>query len=278
VIDTHTHVVADDHARYPLNPRELSGEWYLEAPHTAEQLLACMDAAGVERAVLVQAVGAYSYENDYAADSAVAHPERFASACCIDPLATGAAATLRRWILDRGMHGVRLFAIGADAASSLGDPRSFALWEGARELGAHVIVTLLRQQLPALRELLRRFPEVPVSLDHCGFPDPADPEPLFALAEERNLHCKVSTIVLDSMAAKAPAFVEGLVSRFGPERVMWGSDFSQTHDRSYPALVALARLAFGELSEAQRRQCFVGTPRRLWPSLGQESDPSFPGQ
>ncbi len=36
MIDTHTHVIADDHVRYPLKPRKLSGEWYLEAPCTAE--------------------------------------------------------------------------------------------------------------------------------------------------------------------------------------------------------------------------------------------------
>ena len=70
MIDTHTHIVSDDFTRYPLEPRDLSGKWYLEAPHTAEQLTACMDEAGVAQAVLVQAVGAYSYENDYAADSA----------------------------------------------------------------------------------------------------------------------------------------------------------------------------------------------------------------
>ena len=57
------------------------------------------------------------------------------------------------------------------------------------------------------------------------------------------------------------------MARFGAERVMWGSDFSQTHDRSYPELVALARRAFGSLSEAEQHQCFVETPRSLWPSL-----------
>ena len=62
-------------------------------------------------------------------------------------------------------------------------------------------------------------------------------------------------------------YVERLVRRFGAERVMWGSDFSQTHDRSYPELVALAEAAFASLSEVERAQCFVDTPRSLWPSL-----------
>jgi len=269
LIDTHTHVVADDRDRYPLTPRNLSGEWYLEAPSTAEHLMHCMDEAGVSHAVLVQAVGAYSYDNAYAADSAAAYPERFASACCIDPAAADAVATLRRWILQRGMHGIRIFAVSG--TSQLDDPRTFPVWREALELGVHVIVTILRHQLPSLERVLRRYPDLCVSLDHCGFPDPSrrepGPEPLFELAAEENLYCKVTSIVLDAMGEEAPAFVEQLVSRFGAERVMWGSDFSQTHDRSYPELVALARRAFSGLSEEQREQCFVGTPRSLWSSL-----------
>jgi L-fuconolactonase len=278
MIDTHTHIVADDHQRYPLKPRSLSGEWYLEAPHTASQLLACMDDAGVEKAVVVQAVGAYTYENDYAADSGRAHPDRFASACCIDPLADGASEALRYWISERGMQGVRLFAIASPGsgatsgtgASWLGNPKTFAVWHTAAELGAHVIVTILGHQLAELQSALRRFPDVHVSLDHCGFPDVAQPEPLFALADEPNLSCKVSSIVLEATSGASGAsepFVEALVARFGAERIMWGSDFCQTHDRSYGELVSLARAAFSSLSAAQQHQCFVATPLSLWPSL-----------
>jgi L-fuconolactonase len=274
MIDTHTHIVGKDERAYPLKPRNLSGEWYLEAGHSAENLAACMDEAGVEQAVLVQAVGAYTYENDYAADSAAAHPKRFASACCIDPLEPDAAATLEYWVRKRDMHGVRIFAIAKPDACWLEDERTFPVWERAGELGAHVIVTVFAHQLEALGRMLRRFPEVRVSLDHCGFPalggsDWNEAGPLFALADHPNIYCKVSSIVLDSAAAQgdAASFVSRLVSLFGAERLMWGSDFPQTHDRTYPELVALARSAFGGLTEAQREQCFTRTPRALWPSL-----------
>jgi L-fuconolactonase len=267
VIDTHTHIVAADHARYPLEPRNLSGKWYLEAPHTADELLACMDDAQVAQAVLVQAVGAYTYENDYAADSGARHPERFASACCIDPLAPGATETLRRWVVDRGMHGIRIFAIASPETSWLGDPRTFPVWEKAHELGAHVIVTIFASQLPELKTMLQRYPDVRVSLDHCGFVDVVDPEPLLSLADEPNLYCKVSSIVLESAGEAPERFVGMLAARFGAERIMWGSDFCQTHDRSYTELVDLARRAFAGLSVAEQEQCFVATPRALWPCL-----------
>ena len=76
IVDTHTHVVSSDQSRYPLNPAGLPGAWYREAPHTTEQLIERMDEAHVERAVLVQGVGAYSYDNRYAADSAERHRAR----------------------------------------------------------------------------------------------------------------------------------------------------------------------------------------------------------
>ena len=68
MIDTHTHIVAPDEAAYPLSPRPLSGAWYREAPHSAEDLLDCMKKAGVDQAVLVQPMGAYSFDNRYTAD------------------------------------------------------------------------------------------------------------------------------------------------------------------------------------------------------------------
>jgi predicted TIM-barrel fold metal-dependent hydrolase len=268
MIDTHTHVIAADHDLYPLDPGTRSSEWYLEAPHTAEELLDCMDVAGVEKAVLVQAVGAYTYLNGYVADSARKRPDRYAAACCIDVLEEDAANTLDYWVEERGVAGVRVFAIAPPGKSWLEDPRTFPVWERARELEIHVIVTAFTHQLPELRHMLRRFPEIKVSLDHCGFPDPSDVGPIFEMAGEPNLYCKVTSHVLESMGAEPESFVEGLVARFGADRVMWGSDFSQTHDRSYRELVQLAEQAFGTLSPKDREQCFDATPKALWPSLG----------
>ena len=277
LIDTHVHVVASDHDAYPLSPAGLPGAWVREAPHTAEELLALMDESGVEKAVLVQPMGAYSYDNRYAADSARKHADRFVAACCIDVDGPDPVAELRRWVEGEGVQGVRLFAIsGGD--SWLDDPRSFPLWEAARQLGAHVIVTILYPQLGQLKRVLEQFPQVDVSLDHCAFPPLEGPpwreaEALFALAAYPRLHLKVSTHVLDAATKTGSSadFVCTLAERFGPERLMWGSDFSQTYDRSYAELVALGREAFSKLPEAAQVQCLAGTARALWPGLASES-------
>lgn len=275
IVDTHTHVVASDEVAYPLQPAGLPGDWYRSAPCSAEGLLGQMDAAGVAGAVLVQGMGAYSYDNSYAADSAAAQPERFASACCVDMEGEDPLAALDYWLRERGMQGVRLFALSADGPSWLAEPRTFPLWERTEALGAHVIVTILWSQLAELDALLSRFPEVPVSLDHCAFPPLTgspwrDAEPLLALARHRELHLKVSTHVIDSAAKNGgdpEAFVALLADRFGAERLLWGSDFCATHDRSYADLVALGERAFAGLTVEARTLCLGGNALRLWPRL-----------
>jgi hypothetical protein len=79
IVDTHTHVVSFDHARYPIEPPDGLPRmpWFDEHPVDASGLLAAMDTAGVRGAVLVQAKGAYGFDNSYAADARAIAPDRF---------------------------------------------------------------------------------------------------------------------------------------------------------------------------------------------------------
>jgi predicted TIM-barrel fold metal-dependent hydrolase len=272
LIDTHTHVVSPDHGKYPLNPRSLSGQWYLEGPASADELSEAMTLAGIERAILVQGVGAYTYDNRYAADAAEATPGRFVSACCIDVEAPNAVETLTYWVEARHMAGIRLFALARQGSSWLIDDGIDPIWKRAEELAAHVIVTILPHQLSELEHALSRFPNTPISLDHCGFAT-AEAEArseLFKLARHPNLHLKISTHNLDDAIrteGSARPLIHSLVQEFGADRLMWGSDFCQTHDRPYAALAALARDAFADLQPDEQTACFSGTARKLWPGL-----------
>src|SRR5260221_9703602 len=169
VVDTHVHVVGDE-SRYPLNPPGVGSNWFREAPVDVEGFSRLMDEAGVDRAVLVQAMGAYGFDNDYVLDAAATDPGRFKSVVIVDVAGDpeAAAKTLRTLATERGANGVRLFALGDDW---IGAPDAAVIWRTAADLGLLVVATLLARQLPSLARALGRFPDMPVALDHCGFPD-----------------------------------------------------------------------------------------------------------
>jgi predicted TIM-barrel fold metal-dependent hydrolase len=73
--------------------------------------------------------------------------------------------------------------------------------------------------------------------------------------------------VLEGAGEHAAAFVELLVDRFGAERLVWGSDYPQTHDRSYAELVALGRDACAGLAPADQARVLGENAQRLWPAL-----------
>jgi L-fuconolactonase len=274
IVDTHVHVVAADTERYPLRPKGPELDWFREAPVTVEDFLSFMTAAGVDRAVLVQPMSAYGFDNRYVIDSARMHADRLASVVILDTVDDPARRL--RAMAGEGVTGVRLFAIANPTLGRLDGPQALVLWEAAAELGLVVVATILPPQLPELRAVLERFAGVTVALDHCAFPDLLGGSPyakaadLFELAAFPNLHLKVSCHLLEQAEAADDArdLVDRLAAVFGADRLLWGSDFPQTHDRSYAELVELGRNACSRLSPADQRRFLGENARRLWPRLG----------
>ena len=132
IVDTHAHVIARDEARYPLRPSGVGSNWFRDAPCTVEELAALTEAAGVGAAVLVQAFGAYTFDNSYVLDAASADPARFVSVVIVDPEDTASPARLQEYARDKSCSGVRLFSIGPmDRAQPtwLDATVTFPLWE-----------------------------------------------------------------------------------------------------------------------------------------------------
>jgi predicted TIM-barrel fold metal-dependent hydrolase len=215
LVDSHVHVVSRDHAAHPLRPNRPGLTWITEHACPADEYTALMDANGIGQAVLVQAMGAYTDDNTYCLESADADRRRFASVVYVDAHGDDPASALDRWVAQdaastpanagvdaaslRGVTGVRIVAI----TGPVSDPAVEALWAHAATRRIPIVATVLAPELVRLPELLGRFPDVPVALDHCGFPDlsggaayPAA-RPLFELAAFANLHAKVSTNALD---------------------------------------------------------------------------------
>ena len=278
VIDTHTHVISSDTARYPVAP--LGGkqsDWSRARPTSADMLLAAMDEAGIAKSAVVQASTAYGFDNSYLAASVAAHPDRFTGVFSIDMFGVDAPAQLKRWA-EAGLTGMRLFTTGSTSpgqADWLADERTFPIWELAEAANLPVCLQMRPEGVPDLLQLLKRFRRVPIILDHMARPLLSDGPPyraaqwLFDLATFPNLCLKLTSRTVEQAAegASTPeSFFPMLVAAFGAERIIWGSNFP-AHAGPMSHLLEEAQHALSCLLESDRDWIFAGTARRLYPAL-----------
>jgi L-fuconolactonase len=278
IIDTHVHVIAGDQQKYPRRPD--AQEWVRET--SGEMLIELNREAGVDRTVLVQGHGAYDYDNSYAADCARRYPERFAAVCIVDHRRADAPERLTYWVRERGVSGVRLITI-IEPEPLIDDPGMLPLWKRASELEIPVCIMTRFHQVARLPEVLERFPEVPVALDHLALPRLSEGppynsvQPLFELARFPNLYLKFSSETLYSARrghSTPKEFFSRLIERFGARRIMWGSNFPATHDRSFKEQVELARNELAFLPPEEQSWIFGETALSLWPGLRAQASPS----
>jgi L-fuconolactonase len=261
-----------------LRPHRPDVTWFTDHPCPADEFAALMDANGIEQAVFVQAIGAYSDDNSYCLESANADPGRFTAVVYIDlgeerpdPVETLARSAAQ------GATGIRLVAGTGQGTPAMTDAVVRDVIEAAADLEVRVLLTTFVPSLAALPAVLDRVNgganAVPVAIDHCAFPDlrggpPYEKaRPLFESAAIPTVHVKVSTNALDQ-ATKAGGdpqdFVETLADAYGPERMQWGSDWSQTHDRPYADLVSYATQAFSVIPEVARHWVEGDAARQFW--------------
>jgi predicted TIM-barrel fold metal-dependent hydrolase len=187
----------------------------------------------VERAVLVQPVFRYE-DNAYVAACASAEPNRFASVCVVDPRVPAADRRLKYWA-ERGCRGLRLRPRISAESAIFGDPSTYPLWEAAARLKAVVSLLSSPEHAPVIDRLAARFPDVPIVLDHMGHPrveegvNGADFRALLHLAQHPQIFIKASGFYHFSREAFPFADcheqIRAAFDCFGPERILWGSDF-----------------------------------------------------
>src|SRR5690349_2654223 len=115
VTDAHVHVVSSDTDRFPLRPGNFGRDWWTGRPVDAAQVTRDLDAAEVQRAVIVQAVGPYGNDNRYAREAVATSDGRFALVVAIDTDADDPAAELTALVAAGGVAGVRVAAFAGDA-------------------------------------------------------------------------------------------------------------------------------------------------------------------
>ncbi|SEF34243.1 amidohydrolase family protein [Variovorax sp. NFACC27] len=235
---------------------------------TLAAYLALLDAHDVSHGVLVQP-SFLGTDNSFLIDALRAAPGRLRGVAVVDPQVDD--ATLRA-MTEAGIVGIRLNIVGMPLPD-LSRPDWQRLFARVRALGWHVELHRESRDLPqAARPVLDAGCALVV--DHFGRPAsaPADDEGfawLLGAAACGRIWVKLSAAYRNWPAAttdvRAHEAAQALLKAFGPERLVWGSDWPHTQHREIADYTtAHAALADWVPDAAARRRILVDTPARLF--------------
>lgn len=278
VIDIHPHIIANDDGRYPRNPLfGVQSDWSRTRPDTVEEYVAAMDAAGVDKAAIVQASTCYGYDNSYVTDSIAKYSNRLTGVGSVDVRSPDAREKIEYWA-KKGLTGLRLFTGGSTAAidaSWLTDPASFPAWEITGDLGMSMCIQTDETGIESIKTLTRKFPKVPIIVDHLARPNIKagppykDAGPLFSLADFENVYLKVTPRIVTMVRqdkATPETFFPQLVKAFTAKRIAWGSNFPAS-EGSLSELLGAARGVLSCLEAEDQAWIFAKTAQVLYPAL-----------
>ena len=189
---------------------------------------------GIDGTVVVQAATTAA-ETDFLLALAAREPWILGVVGWVDLLAADAPAQLAVRAQDPWFKGVRPMLQDIPDVDWMLQP---ALAPALRALVDHDLAfdALVRPaHLPNLRTLLQRHPDLRVVIDHGAKPDIAGSdlarwrEDIACIARETRASCKLSGLVTEAapgwQAEDIAPVVAHLLEVFGPERLLWGSDW-----------------------------------------------------
>ncbi|WP_429499309.1 amidohydrolase family protein [Robbsia andropogonis] len=264
-IDCHNHLF--DPVRFPYRSDTVYRPSGQEVG-TSAQFKTVMDASGVQHALLVGPTSGYRTDN----------------ACMLDAIAQGQGrfkgiAVVENEIDQRGLLALRdagvvgiAFNPAMEGVQALADAEP--LFHRLADLDMFAQIQVAGDQLLALTGLIDKT-RTRILIDHCGRPDPqkglhqAGFKALLDLAKNGRTVVKISGLQKISSESHpyedVQVYARALISTFGPEACVWGSD--------WPFLRAPERLDYAPLlclfetlvpDGVVRRTILWETPRRLF--------------
>ena len=161
VVDAHLHVFAAASDRFPRDVHEL---YPAELEASVESLLAAMEGAGVDRAVLVP----LSHHDEYVRDCLRRFPGLFA-AVGLQPAGETNADGYRRRRESVGLQGLRLFELGDPSTADPEELPCFPILAELAQSGDKLWFYGGEAQMALLERVLAALPQLTVVLNHLGF-------------------------------------------------------------------------------------------------------------
>lgn len=248
MIDFHTHT-----------PAWRTATWLGGATFDARDFVSFMDAAGIERAVVLSHDGLFNATpeaNDELAAFVGEQPDRLIGFGTVHPRRSDAVQEVRRLMTELGLRGLKLhpWLQGFSTQEKSLDPICEVLTEHRGILLCHDGTP--PYSTPAqIASLARRHPDLPVVLGHGGLHD-CWREALYSCLDTENLYlCLCGT----------PPYAARYILRHGPERrILFGTDagLSEKAEQHY-ALARVAEVDGWGVAPRQRQAMLVDNPRAL---------------
>ena len=267
IIDPHVHVWKHD-PKYPW-AKETTRPPQKDA--TPEMLLELMRANRVERTVIIQVIH-YRWDNSYLADVLKQYPQYFQGVARVNPEIPAAPDDLSR-LVEQGFRGVRISPAGGGAGDWIRGPLMPPLWKRCQSLQVPMTVLAPIIRMPDVERLVEKFPDLTVVIDHmadCPVDQPQELDKLIALKRYPKVFVKISHTwslskqpypYLDSQAQ-----VKRLYDAFGPQRLMWGTDWPLVENHcGYAKALAIVRYEMKFLNEDDKAWILSKTVERVWP-------------
>jgi L-fuconolactonase len=243
---------------------------------TGDQMVAAMDAVGVDGAILVSPFSMYRYDASYALDVFAAHPSRFRLVKPVDPTDAAVVDTITAWVATTGTVGIRIFL--RDNAST--DPADPAINRVLAAAGRHSLPVNVActGRLEQAGQLAARNRNTRMVIDHLGLSQPHEPPApatpfadltkLLALAQYDNVAVKISGACTLSHEPFPYADIWDPLRRifdsFGFDRCMWGTDWTRAvRLLTYAQGVESFRVT-DRLSDSERHALMGGTLQQIY--------------
>lgn len=230
-----------------------------------EDVLAVMRHSGIDRAMLCQHFG--EYDNRYLESVVRRYPDRFRATCLVDPAASSSAIDLRH------LHATGCFQGMRGTADTV--VKCFDLCVEVLSRGMNLVL-YAPEGISGTVQVIRRLAQTNsggrIVISHLGTPRIqagrlTSGNELLDLASERNIDIQLSGLSMFCAYPYTPlhGFIKDVITAFGAERVLWGSNFPVSGGREeYLRDLMFVRSNQLGLNQEQIDHILGKTAERVW--------------
>lgn len=196
--------------------------------------------AGISDVVVVQAA-ATEAETDYLLSLADEHEEIKAVVGWVDLVKHDAIKQIDRFAENKAFKGIRPMLQDIKDTDWLINIPQEDVWEHMTDKGLRLDALVKPRHVSMITQFCMDHPNLPIVIDHCAKPEFAAHdraridawlEGMLIIANDTHAYCKLSGLLTEMSVEQIPdaydilkPLIDQLIQAFGPERIMWGSDW-----------------------------------------------------